>query len=281
MARIIWIAGAILLGVVAAAAWVWVSGAKPAPHVVWERMAGPWIDEQRLLEHHEQHKTKYPKAADVYEWDWGLRLEHLLWPKDAALSRQAVAPRRTVKARADCVRELRWILKPAYVPADLAKHLVGISEYGRNRSDFLFGRYRVDEYRVQVIYSGHLTGILVVPQHPSQQPTATADYAMALLKALFVPMRAEQEGQIRVGSGVEGGIVLGGYTDSHAAAQDTFIGPSPWYGGSFLSDGSYVFVTPPKWAMREGLNIQDHVLGPEGPPWDDPILLFEPKTDAK
>ncbi len=272
---------AMLLAVIVAAAWLCASGGNPAGNVVWEPMSGPWIDEQRLLEQHEQHKRKYPQAAESYERDWGLSLEHLLWPEDATLSRQAVEPQRTVKARADCVRELRWILKPPYVPGDLAEHLVGISGYGRNRSDFLFGRYRVDEWRLQVIYSGHITGILVVPQRPPQQPRATAEYVMNMLNRLFVAMRPEQEGQVGARSGVRDGIVRGGYSDSHAHADETFIGPSPWYGGIFLSDGSYVFVMPPKWAMRADLNIRRSALPPEGPPWEEPILLFEPKPDAK
>jgi hypothetical protein len=178
-----------------------------------------------------------------------------------------------------CVTELGWVLKPAYVPSGLAEHLVAVPAYGRNGSDFLFGRYRVSEQRIQIIYSGHATGILIVPRRPPMKPVASGEYARHAIQDLFLPMRPEDEPRMQWGRGGDlGGLLHGGYMNPYRNAEDAMAGPSPWYSGSFITDGSYVFVVPAKWGLREGLDIRFSASGPAYPPLDKPILLFEPQT---
>jgi hypothetical protein len=261
---------------------LWRATAGAGRDFAWEQTSGPWIDEGRLLQVHRKHAREVgQKAGACFRRAWACNLEHLLWPDDATLATGRVPAERTAKARAACVRELGWVLKPAYVPPGLAEHLIAVSGYGRNASDFLFGRYRVNDHRIQVIHSGHDTGILIVPRRPPAKPQASRDYAMQVIRDLFVPMRPEDEPRMRGGQGDLGGLVHGGYMNPYRNAEDALTGPSPWYSGSFITDGAYVFVSSAKWGLREGVDIRFRAAGPEYPPQDQPILLFEPASSTQ
>ncbi len=275
------VSGVIALAAVAAGIALWRSTAGAGRDFAWEKLSGLWIDDGRLLDAQKQRAVELGEDAPYFQRAWGWKRDYLAWPDDAHLVNQVVPPERTAGARALCARELAWILKDTYVPADLTEHLVALSAYGRNGSDFLFARYRVNDYRIQVIYSGHATGILVVPRHPQARPRASRDYAMRVIRDIFVPMRPEDEPHMRGGDSDLAGIIHGSYTNSYRDATDALTGPSPWYAGSFITDGNYVFVTPAKWGLCENLDIRSSARTPQRPPLDRPILLFEPQTPGR
>jgi hypothetical protein len=205
----------------------------------------------------------------------------MLWPDDTTLSNQVLPAARTAKARAACVRELGFVLKPTYVPSGLEDHLLAVSGYGKTGSDFLFGRYRVNEHRIQIIYSGYATGILILPQRPPPAPQPSLDHAANVIRDVFVPMRAEDEPRTKWATGDLYGLLDGGYINPYRDAEDALTGPSPWYTGSFITDGSYVFVAPAKWGLREGFDRRFRASVPHSDARDKPILLFEPESAAK
>jgi hypothetical protein len=256
-----------------------VAGTPRAPSVVWEQKGEPWIDQDHVVA---VHRRRVAQVGPKWENIWRPVREHMLWPDEETLARLWVPPERTKAARAECVRQVRVVLKAEHVPGDLEEHLVGISPYGANGSDFLLTRYRVGHWRVQIIYSGHLMGILVAPREPGDAGPATAEYALRIAKALFVSPRPEDAARLVARVEMVEDTAHGGIRNPNAGLDGSLAGASAWYGIRVVTDGRYVFLSPAKWGLYDDTDIRGRAGMPAHlPPQDKPILLFDPAPPAK
>jgi len=175
------------------------------------------------------------------------------------------------------VRELSHILKPDLFAGDIGDHLIALREYGYDKSDFLVGRYRAPNWGVQVIYSGHATGLLFVPSKRPKTPQASPEYALSIARRVFVDPRKQYEARIRAGGGPVGPLVHGGIMNpGWDSGPHSPVGPGPWYGSEFVTDGSWAFLLPFRWGLREGIDTRKRAAPPEAPPVDRQILLLGP-----
>ena len=244
-----------------------------AAEVTWLKMTGEWLDQDALVE---AHRLRVAEVGEKWERGWRGEREHMLWPDDATMRKSTVLATRTKEARRTCVAELKRALKPEFVPGELVDHLVGLSGYGRSKSDFLFGRYRSGDWNIQVIYSGRHIGILAVPIGPVAPREPSAEYALEIAKKLFVPPRPQDEAELQARAGLNSGIAHGGISNpATQSMMDPLRGPSPWYGGSFITNGLYVLLFPPKWYLGVG-DIRSDMAGlPPFPRPNEAVLLFK------
>ena len=264
------------LPVVVMCLWALTSGPGMADQTTWPGPKGPWIDEDQLTEVHKARIARLGEDGHHFESAWWLALEHLLWPTQAELAGALNDAARTAAARADCARELGWILRPEYVPTDFAEHLAAVRKYGRNDSDFLFTRCRVGRWQIQVIHSGHVTGILALPLGPVAPREAGPDYALEVAKKLFVPPRQKDEPVIRARGGMVGDLAYGSIGNPNIRSKDDPpVGPGPWYGTRYITNGHWVFLGPAKYGLAEDIDLRGKALVPKPPPMDRAILLFK------
>ena len=248
----------------------------PADPATWPGPKGPWIDEAHLKEVHKARIARLGEDGPRFESAWWLPLEHLLWPTEAELAGALNDPDRTAGARASCARELGWILRPEFVPENIAESLVALRKYGRNDSDFLLARGQVGHWKIQVIYSGHRTGILALQIGPVAPGQPTAEHALKVAKELFVPPRPQDEPLLKARAGLNSGIAHGGISNPNTQSRaDPLRGPGPWYAAGFITNGQYVFLVPSKWHLGDG-DIRSDLAGlPRAPRADEPVLLFD------
>lgn len=246
----------------------------PADPATWPGPKGPWIDEAHLKEVHKARIARLGEDGPRFESAWWLPLEHLLWPTEAELAGALNDPDRTAGARASCARELGWILRPEFVPENIAESLVALRKHGRNDSDFLVTRFRGGRWLLQLIHSGHATGILAVPVGPAAPHTAGPDYALEVAKELFVPPRKKDEPLIAARGGMVGDIAYGSISNPNVRSEDDPpVGPGPWYGSVYVTNGAWVFVAPAKFGLAAGIDLRGRARWPF-PPTDKTILLF-------
>ena len=244
-----------------------------AAEVTWLKMTGEWLDQDALVE---AHRLRVAEVGEKWERGWRGEREHMLWPDDATMRKSTVLATRTKEARRTCVAELKRALKPEFVPGELVDHLVGLSGYGRSKSDFLFGRYRAGDWNIQIIYSGHRIGILALRLGPVAPREPSADYALEVAKELFVPPRPQDEAALKARAGLNSGIAHGGINNPNTQSRaDPLRGPGPWYAAGFITNGQYVFLGPSKWHLGDG-DIRSDLAGlPRAPRADEPVLLFD------
>ena len=251
------------------------TGGSGTSDVKWYAMSGEWFDQAAVVE---GHKQRVAEVGEKWERGWGPRREHMLWPDAATMRDSAASATRTKEAREICVAELRRALKPEFVPDKLVDHLAGLSGYGHTKSDFLFGRYGMGHWQIQLVYSGRYVGILAAPIGPVAPHRPTAAYALEVARALYIEPRPQDDPVLEARAVVVNGIAHGGINNPNTGSTtDSPRGPGPWYGGSFITDGLYVALFPSKWHLGDG-DIRSNAMmaaPPRMPRPDEQVLLFD------